>query len=152
MGSGFLRVFVGSGHHLRRRTRRAASTTISPCSSRDTERPATPGAQENRRPVTPRAQQLEPEQAQPKQTHDQRNHAQEQSHHAHDRPHPKHDRFWRWYEGKEASEPGGQEQRDAPERPRELPRLWREGKRYFSQGVKEQFLRETRDCVRGQLS
>ena len=72
--------------------------------------------------------------------------------HAHDRPHSANDRFWRWYEGKEASGPGGKEQRDAPERPRELPKPWREGECYFSQGVKEQFLREMRDYVRGQLS
>jgi hypothetical protein len=29
---------------------------------------------------------------------------------------------------------------------------WREGERYFSRGVKEQFLREMRDYVRGQMS
>ena len=50
-----------------------------------------------------------------------------------------------WLENVKASESGGQEQRDAPERPRELPKSWREGERYFSQGVKEQFLREMRD-------
>ena len=61
-----------------------------------------------------------------------------------DQPHPAHDRFWRWYEGREGSESGGQEQRDAPERPRELPKSWREGESYFSQGVKEKSLREMR--------
>ena len=52
------------------------------------------------------------------QTHDKPHQAQEQSHHSHDQPHPAHDRFWRWYEGKEASDSGEREQRDAPERPR----------------------------------
>ena len=86
-------------------------------------------------PVKLPAQQPEQEQDKPSQTHDQLHQPQEQSHHAHDRPHQAHDRFWRWYEGKEASESGGQEQRDAPERPSELPKSWREGERYFSQGV-----------------
>ena len=36
--------------------------------------------------------------------------------------------------------------------PRMLPRSWREGERYFSQGVKEQFMREMRDYVQGQMS
>ena len=40
----------------------------------------------------------------------------------------------------------------APERPRELPRSWEHGERYFSQGVKEQYQSEMRDYVRGQLS
>ena len=61
-----------------------------------------------RRPVTPPAQQPEQEQDQPNQTHDQSHQSQEQSHHAHDRPHQAHDCFWRWYEGKEASESGGE--------------------------------------------
>ena len=72
--------------------------------------------------------------------------------HTHDQLHPAHDRFWRWYEEKEARESSGQERREAPERPRELPRSWREGEHYFSHGVKEQYRREMRDYVRGQLS
>ena len=67
------------------------------------------------------------------------------------RGHIAHDRFWRWYAEKEASESGGQEQRDAPERPRELPKSWREVERYFSQGVKEQFLRVTETEAPGLL-
>ena len=88
-------------------------------------------------------QQTEPEQDQPEQTYDQPHQAQAQTHQAHDQSHPAHARFWLWYEEKDANESGGQEQTDAPERLRELPKLWREGERCFSQGVKEQCLRVT---------
>ena len=36
--------------------------------------------------------------------------------------------------------------------PRVLPRSWSEGERYFSQGIKEQFLREMRNYVQGQVT
>ena len=109
------------------------------------EQPATPGARGARRLVTPPAQKQESEQGQSNLVHN-------ESYHVHDQPHPVHDRFWRWCEEKEARESRGKERREAPERPRELPRLWREGERYFNHGVKEQYRREMRDYERGQLS
>ena len=116
------------------------------------ERPSSLGAQEDRRPITPPAQQPEPAQDQSNQTHNETHQARAQSHHTQDRLYPAHDCFWRWCEGTEASGPGGQEKRDAPDNPKELPKSWTEGEGYFSQGVKEQFLREMREYVRGQMS
>ena len=109
------------------------------------ERPATSGAWESRRLVTPLARTQELERDQSSSRHGQPGHM-------HNQPEPAHDRVWRWYEEKEARGSNGQERRAAPERPRELPGSWEDGERYFNHGVKEQYRREMRDYEREQPS
>ena len=57
-------------------------------------------------------------------------------------PHQVHKRFSEWFGGQDADRARGREQKEVgQEMPRMLPRSWREGERYFSQGVNAQHLR-----------